>query len=170
MLSLVAQLHVMLDKYYYPGGMLWGMLSLNLLSGQISICAVTNNTAHWNSLSINTAHCASSPLRLLMTSVALICPHRDVRVSLSVRILCPRAPLFKIHTHLSLEAISVFLPPWCRASFFISLVQLWSILLSCYSAVQRCWCSGRGTSLCRWNFLHWPSKVCNSLLECLFMM
>jgi len=92
MLSLIAQLHVMLDKYYYPGGMLWRMLSLNLLSGQINICVVTNNTALWNSLSINTAHCSSSLLRLLMTSVALVCPHRDVRVSLSVVILCPRAP------------------------------------------------------------------------------
>lgn len=47
----------MLDKYYYPGGMLWGMLSLNLLSGQIRICVVPNNTALWTSLSINTEWC-----------------------------------------------------------------------------------------------------------------
>lgn len=71
-----------------------GMLSLNLLSGQISIFAVTNNTALWNSLSINTAHCSSSPRRLLMTPVALICPLKDVRVSLSVVILSPRTPLW----------------------------------------------------------------------------
>jgi len=51
---------------------------------------------------------------------------------------------------------------------FISLVQLWSISLSCYSAVQPCWCSGWGTS--HWDFSQWPSKVGHSLLECFDLM